>query len=492
MIDTAKIAKNTVYLYIRMILVLGAQFYLVRLLLSALGVEDFGIFNLISGFAAFFTLFNSALQATVQRFLCYELGKNDVEQAKKVYSACLILFGILAISIFAFSETLGLWMVRRKLNIPEDRVFAALVVYQFCILVTIFKTIQIPFAALIIAYERFNIFVRISLLEVGLSLAAVLALKFIPFSSLIVYSLFYTVAIGGCLLAYIIHCRCSFKVARFVRVTDIKLFKQLGAFFSWNVFGSVSGVMNQQGVNVLINIFFGVIYNATWALSSKLGLAVLQVLGGFQAAYDPQIIKAWSVRDYEGFANLVITASKLSFFLMLICTLPLLLFTDFFLGLWLTGEIPPRLVQFVQIVTIGMILHALVAPFETAVQATGKIAHFNILTVLLSALVLCSTYSLYRVGSSVVMPLMLVSGLPPLRLTYCLWYFHHRHNFPIGRYIMRALSPILPVVTLTTVCMFLHPIAACAACPIAFWLIGVTRSEKEVVRRTIISKVKSK
>ena len=376
-VDNSRIAKNTVYLYIRMIFVLGANFFAVRVLLEALGVEDYGLFNLIVGFVTLFTLLNGAMQSTVQRFLCFELGKENGGDTKAVFAVCLVLFAALAGLILIASETVGLWFVNCKLNIPPGRERSAAIVYQLSILVMLAKTMQIPFTALIVSYERMGVFAKISIVEAALTLGAALALKFLSGDLLIWYTSLYTLATLVVVAVYAGFCRVHFAEARFPQRIERGRIGSIGSFFSWSIFGAVANMLKQQGLNVLLNIFFGVAFNATWAVANKIGMAVNALVGNFQQAFNPQIVKSWAAEEKKPFFDLLLRTSRLSFLLIWIFALPLLIFPEFFLRIWLKGELPPQLAIFVQCSVVYLVFTALSGPLWMAVQATGRIAAYQ-------------------------------------------------------------------------------------------------------------------
>lgn len=492
MIDTAKIAKNTVYLYIRMILVLGAQFYAVRILLEALGVEDYGLFNLIVGFVTLFTLLNGAMMSTVQRFLCYEMGKKDGGDTRSVFSGCFILFAILAILIVVLSETIGLWFVNHQLNIPADRFSSAAVVYQLSILVMVFKTIQIPYSSLIVSHERMSAFAQISLVEAGMTFFSAFALKFFAGDLLIVYASLYTSAIGIVLATYVAYCYRNFMEAKLRLVLDKTLYSSLGAFFSWSVFGAVANILKQQGLNVLINVFFGVAYNATWAVANKLGLAVNQLVYNFQQAFQPQIIKTWSNGDKVGFAKLLTATSKFSFFLMLVCMMPLLCYTDFFLGVWLKGDIPPQLTIFVQLSAVLAMIEAMAAPFWIGIQATGKIALYQVVISSLIASVFFISWICYSLGLPVWCSMIVNIISCFICHVYRILHMGVKWDFPVGYYLVNAMTPIFIVTFVTLVLVFLHPLVACMLSPLAVICFGFSNEERAFAKNLIYRKLCSK
>ena len=440
-VDNSRIAKNTVYLYIRMIFVLGANFFAVRVLLEALGVDDYGLFNLIVGFVTLFTLLNGAMQSTVQRFLCFELGKEKGGDTKAVFAVCLVLFAALAGVILIASETVGLWFVNCKLNIPPGRERSAAIVYQLSILVMLAKTMQIPYTALIVSYERMGVFAKISIVEAALTLGAALALKFLSGDLLIWYTSLYTLATLVVVAVYAGFCRIHFAEARFPRRIERGRIGSIGSFFSWSIFGAVANMLKQQGLNVLLNMFFGVAFNATWAVSNKVGMAVNQLVNNFQQAFNPQIVKSWATEDKGPFFNLLCRSSFVSFCLIWICALPLLVFPEFILGLWLKGVLPPQLALFVQLTMIYLVFDALSGPLWMAVQATGKIAAYQVQVSLLIGSAFFISWVAFALGAPAWAVMAINAAVNVLCLAYRIAYLRIRIMFPALRYSVFTLAP---------------------------------------------------
>ena len=444
-VDNSRIAKNTVYLYIRMIFVLGANFFAVRVLLEALGVDDYGLFNLIVGFVTLFTLLNGAMQSTVQRFLCFELGKEKGGDTKAVFAVCLVLFAALAGLILVASETVGLWFVNCKLNIPPGRERSAAVVYQLSILVMLAKTMQIPFTALIVSYERMGVFAKISIVEAALTLGAALALKFLSGDLLIWYTSLYTLATLVVVAVYAGFCRVHFAEARFPRRIERDRIGSIGSFFSWSIFGAVANMLKQQGLNVLLNMFFGVAFNATWAVANKVGAAVNQLIINFQQAFNPQIVKSWAEEDKQPFYHLLISSSRFSFVLMWIFALPLMAGCEFFLGIWLKGEIPPQLVLFVNLTVVYLLFDALSGPLWIAVQATGKIAAYQIQVSLLIGSSFFLSWLAFALGAPAWATMAINTAVNGVCLVYRIVFLKWKVGFPAVSYLRKTILPTVAV-----------------------------------------------
>lgn len=314
--NTARIAKNTLMLYFRQILIMLVSLYTVRVVLEVLGAEDYGIYNMVGGVVVLFTFLNTAMTSATQRFLNFALGQNDTEQARDVYSASLVIHALISVLVVVLAQAVGLWFFYNVLNIPPERQAAAFAVYQFSVAATVIGILQVPYRATIIAYEKMSFFAMLSIIEAGLRLGVVFLLPVILFDKLIVYA--FLVCITGIvvLLMYKLYCNKTFETARFRYCRDKELFRQLLGFSGWSVFGGVASVSRDQGTNVLLNIFHGVTVNAAMGIATQINSAVYQFVSNFQTAFRPQIVKSYSAKEYDYFMQLIFRTAKASFCLL--------------------------------------------------------------------------------------------------------------------------------------------------------------------------------
>lgn len=393
------IAKNTIVLYIRMIFVLGVALYTSRVLLEVLGVEDYGVYNVVGGIVTMLGFFNGAMVSSTQRFFSYAIGQNDTQQLCLNYSTILVIQGGLALLIFLLAETVGLWFVKNYLVIPQERLTAAIWVYQFAICTFIVSMLQVPFGAMIITHERMDAYAYISISEVLLKLLIVIALPWAPYDKLIIYAgLLFFVALLT-LAAYIIYTRTRFKYVKYIKEKNKALFKTLIGYMGWNLWGNAAAVIMNQGVNILINLFFGPAVNAARAIAYQVQGAVNQLVGNFQLAMNPQIVKSYAAGDLEYMHNLIIRGSKLSFYLIVIFAMPVIIETETLLGLWLK-EVPEHTVLFTQLVMIFVVLESLSGTMMISIQATGKIGLYQSVIGGLLILNLPISYLALRLGAA--------------------------------------------------------------------------------------------
>src|SRR5690554_2503108 len=388
------IAKNTLLLYFRMFLVMGVTLYMSRIVLDQLGVTDYGIYSLVGGIVALFGFLNSSMSSATQRYLAFDIGKKDEEKLQKTFSVTLTIHIVIAILILIVAESLGLWYLNNKVVLPPDRLFAANVVYQFSILTALIGIIQVPYDSLIIAYEKMNIYAYISIVEVGLKLGLVFLLVIYGGDKLIAYAVMMFLVSLIIRIAYQVYCRSKYKFEY-----DKVYFKELISYSGWNLFGGIASVSRGQGINIVLNIFFGTVVNAAYGLTLQVQGAVNQIVISFQQAVNPQIIKTYSEGNIERMHKLIIQSSKFSFLLMLFLVTPFLFNTDFILNIWLKNP-PEHLELFIQLSLITILIDSISYPFRTGIQATGNIKAYQIIVGSLQILTIpISSFWLYFGGN---------------------------------------------------------------------------------------------
>ena len=378
--DNRRIAKNTIFLYLRMLLIMVVSLYTSRIILQALGVQDFGIYNVVGGVVAMFSMISSSLTAAISRFFTYELGKNNFEHLSQIFSSSLFTQVALVLLLFICMETFGLWFVNYKMNIPIERLLAANWVLQCSIISFSIGIISASYNAVIIAYERMDAFAYIGIIEAILKLLVAMVLLYGGSADLLVlYSilqLIVSVAIG---LSYIIFGIKKLPGCAVYPKFNLNMFKKIFGYTTWSVFGSLSYAGYNYGYNILLNLFFDPAVNAARGVAVQVQNAVYSFANNFQASLNPQIIKNYAVRNIDRMHQLIFTSSKFSFFMMLLLSLPLTLEADYLLNVWLV-EVPPHAVNFVRLILITITFECLAGPMICSNNATGKIKWFQILT----------------------------------------------------------------------------------------------------------------
>lgn len=370
--NNKRIAKNTAMLYFRLLLTMAVSLYTMRVVLNILGVEDFGIYNVVGGFVTMFGFLNSAMASATQRFLAFEIGRKDKIQLRNVFSMSVNIHFLIAFIILILSETVGLWFVNTQLTIPPERMEATRWVYQFSILTLIVNMVSVPYNAIIIAHERMNVFAWVSIAEVSLKLFIVFILQWFGFDKL----KFYAVLMFGVALLirliYGLYCNKKFKESKFRFYWDKPLFKTLTSYAGWNLWGNAASVIMGQGVNILLNIFFGPVVNAARGIAYQVKGAINQFVFNFQMAMNPQIIKSFATDDLKYMHQLIYQGAKYSFFLLFTLSLPIILEAEMILKLWLK-TVPEYTVIFTRLVIINILVDSISGPLMTAAQASGRI-----------------------------------------------------------------------------------------------------------------------
>lgn len=375
--DNKRIAKNTMMLYIRMLLTMAVGLYTSRVILNVLGDINYGIYNVVGGVVVLFSFLNSTMAVATQRFLTFEIGRGDKEQLKRVFNASFSIHVIISIIVVVVAETIGLWFLNEKLNIPENRMEAARLVYHVSVLATILGITQVPYNALILAREKMNVFAYISILEVTLKLVLVFAISKINYDKLELYAWLIFLNNTIVLLIYRVYCIRNYKESGFCLVTDTSLYKQIGGFAGWNLIANIVLVLRTQGVNMLMNIFGGPIYNAARGIGVQVNGYVLQFVNNFTSASVPQITKLYANKNNPEMLKLVYRSSKFSYLLVIFLMIPLIVETEYVLRLWL-GNYPAYTVSFTRLTLIATLSDLLSGTLVHAALATGKVKYYQI------------------------------------------------------------------------------------------------------------------
>lgn len=371
------IAKNALFLYVRMLLTMAVGLYTARVVLQVLGVEDYGIYSIVGGVVTLFSFFNSAMSSATQRFLAFDIGRQDERQLRNTFNATVIIHVGIALLILVLAETVGLWFVKNKLNVPAERMETIHWIYQFSVFTFLIGVIQVPFNALIIARERMSVYAIMSIAEVILKLVIVYVLILFDYDKLKLYAILIFGASLVVALFYGIYCRRNFREAHFKWYYEKQYFSTLIAYSGWNLFGNIAAVARGQGLNVVLNLFFGVVVNAAYGVMLQVQGAISAFVSNFQQAVNPQIIKSYAANDSDRTMRLIFKSSKFSFFLMLLIATPVIYNVEFVLRLWL-GNPPEYSTTFVKLCLINILIDSLSGPLMTGAQATGKIKWYQI------------------------------------------------------------------------------------------------------------------
>ena len=376
--NNKRIAKNTLLLYFRMMFLMLISLYTSRVILHALGVTDYGIYNVVGGFVSMFALISAALTSACSRFLNYEMGKGDIERQKVVFSTALSIQWGLAIIVAVLAEVIGVWYVNNIMVLPPDRLEAANWCFQFSVFNFCMNLITVPYNASIVAHERMKAFAYVSIYQ-GL---AVLAISFLvswsPIDRLVFYAFMLLVVQFTVRYAYQVYCRRNFQECTYIRVFDKPLFKHMLSYSVWHLVGNGSAVLKGHGVNIVLNLFFGPTVNAARAVANQVDHAVNQFASNFMMAMNPQITQSYSRGELKSLFQLVNRGSRFSFYLLFILALPVIINTDYILHLWLK-EIPDHTVPFIQLTLVSMMISSVSKSLMTAQNATGNVRNYQLI-----------------------------------------------------------------------------------------------------------------
>ena len=377
--NTKRIAKNTLMLYVRMLFSMLVSLYTSRVVLNALGVEDYGIYNIVGGFVAMFSLVSSSLSSSASRFITFELGRGDHERLRKVFSTSLSTQITLCLIIFILLETIGLWFLNIHLTIPSERLVAARYVFQFSVAAFMVGLLSVPYNASIISHEHMNVYAYMGIADVLLRLCIVICIAYCPYITdrLIMYS-FLLLLVGISLqVFYVWYCHKHFLECRSKIRFHKNFFKELGGFAVWNFIGCIAGLLKDQGVNILLNMFHGPVLNAARGIAVSVSTVIGSFAGNFMTALNPQITKSYAAADYDYMNKLVARGSRFSFYIMLLLITPVVLETEFILKFWLKGY-PDFTVAFVRLSLFLSLVDILSNTLITLQTATGKIRNYQL------------------------------------------------------------------------------------------------------------------
>lgn len=448
--NNKRIAKNTVFLYIRMLLIMAVSLYTSRVILRTLGFEDFGINNVVGGLASSFAFFSSSLSNATQRFLNVELGKNDIKGVSRVFSMSLLIYVIIIIFVVVVAECVGGWMIDNKLVIPIERLSAARWVFHTTIIGLAVTLIGSVFDSVLIARENMKFYAYISIVEVSLKLFIVFVVNWIDFDKLKSYALLFLLMHLLVKSISVFYCLKKYPECKFGLVWDKGLFKNIFSFIGWNGFGTAVWTINEQGINVLLNMFFGPVVNAARGVSAQVSAAINNFSNNFFIAVRPQIVKSYAGKDYGYFTKLIILSSKYSFFLMWLLCLPIIIRSEGILALWLR-DVPEYAPKFVQWILLFNCVNALTNPFWSGVQAVGKLKKYVVVGSLIFLSAFPISYLFLRLGCS---PVIVFQVLTIVRIVYLfvtIGLFRQLVDFSYLAYLNQVVYPILKVVVLSGV-----------------------------------------
>lgn len=459
--DNKRLSKNTLVLYLRMIFTMVLNLYTSRLVLQALGVEDFGIYNVVGGAVTMLSFINSSLGNANSRFIAVTLGKGDESELKKVFSCIISIHYFFALILLLVFETVGLWFVQTQLVIPAERMGAAMWVYQSAVLSAVILIISSPYNGMIIAHERMGAFAFISIMDAVLKFGLALSLLFIGFDKLIYYAILHVLIQVLIRFIYVIYCKRNFVESKYKLMYDKEVSRPILSFAGWTLTGNLAMMGYTQGLNILLNIFFGPVVNAARGVSVQVQAAARIFFASFQTAINPQIMKSYAQEELERMHTLVIASSRFSYYLMLLVSIPLVLHTQYILELWL-GDVPDYSAPFVQIMLVVSLINTLSNPTMTALQATGRIKVVQIVESTLLLLVVPIAYICLKFFNIDPVEVFVVYFIIEFITQFVrVFMIYPMIKLPVSHYFTKVLWPLTKVTVLSCsicylICYFLN------------------------------------
>ncbi len=501
--NNKRIAKNTIALYFRQILVMLVSLYTSRVILQVLGVEDFGIYNVVGGIVAMFSFITGTLGSASQRFLAYDMANGDAVKLRQTFSLILMSYFILIVITVLLSESIAVWFLNTHMMIPLDRMYAANWVLQFSILTFCFHILQAPYMSVIIAHEKMNVYAYVSIVEVVLKLAIVYMLQIFAYDKLIAYAILMCLSSCSIYLFYYLYCRRKFTESRYLFYYDRKELKSLCSYAWWNVIGSLAIILRSQGINVLLNMFFNPAINAARGIAYQVNTAVTSFYTNFYTAVRPQIVKSYATGDNEKMLSLISNSSRYAYFLILIIILPLMFYAQDILAIWL--KTPPELTDiFMQTVLVSALIETLSMPLVSGMQAANKIKEIQLTVSMLYLLNIPVSYILLRMGLPAITPMYVNIALILIAFVPRLWLAHSILGLSLRRYAGDVLLSIFYVsIVSVIICYIIYQIipndniinvliAAILMLSITLFvvsLLGMTKKERNIVISTIKNKL---
>ena len=448
-IDQKRIAKNTAILYVRMLFIMVVSLYTSRVILSTLGEVDFGLYNVIGSIVIAFSFLNGVLSSACSRYFAIELGRKDEKALNNVFNLNITLFLILGVVIFILAETIGLWFMNHKMQIPPDRMGAAQWVYQCSVVAFVINMITAPYRSIVTAREDMKVHAYCSVVEAVLKLMIVYVLTVIPYDKLSIYAILNLGLSVGVGAFYHFYCRHYYKECRFSFYFERKLFVEIFHYTKWQVLGAIADIGKNSGVNIILNMFFGALLNAARGIAYQVNMNINQFVVNFTMSFNPQIIKSYAVGETKEMMNLVFFSSKISYFLLFVLVFPVCVEINPILAVWL-GEVPEYTAIFCRLTLLASLVDSLSYSLATAVRATGNVRLFQSLVSGTLLLAVPIAYVMYKWGgfepTSVFYMLLIISCVAQILRIYVMARIHKMH---ISEYIRQVIAPILGVTILS-------------------------------------------
>lgn len=501
-IDKARIAKNTFFLYSRMLILMGISLFTVKIVLKALGAVDYGIYNVVGGVVFLFSFVYSTFTNAAQRFFSYEIGNKNADKLKKIFSLHIILFLWLSLGIVLLAETIGIWFINTQLVIPAERLCAANWVFQFSIFAFILQLLSVPYNALIISHEKMHAFAYISIVEGGCKFLVAILLLHSGGDKLIIYSILMFVISVIITFSYYIYCRMKFKESNYSFYWNKEQAFKIVTFSGWHFLGSVSSIFKGQGINILLNMFFNPVVNAARAIAFQVDGAIMSLSNNFFLATRPQVYMLYGAGKVHEMNDLIIQSTRYCFYLLLFFAMPLFLEASYILHLWLEN-VPDYTVLFLQLVIVCSLVDSTNSPAIACALATNKIRTFELVQGGLTIMNLPISYIFLKQGCTPQVTLYVSLFISLLILVIRTIVLNKLTGLSIikyfravaGMFIVAALSFIFPFIVKlfssdgSIVSFLLVGGSSCISFIICVWNLGLSKAERYKIGASIKSRI---
>lgn len=497
--NNKRIAKNTALLYFRMLFLMFIGLFTSRINLQALGIDNFGIYNVVGGVVAMFSILTGSLGVAISRDITFELGKGNTEKLNKVFSSAVTIQILMSVVIVVLAEIVGVWFLNNKMVIPEERLYAANWVLQFSIISFVLSLVSVPYNACIIAHEKMSAFAYITIYEAIMKLVVAYTVFITPFDKLITYSALLLFISLTMRLIYGIYCAKHFEECHYQFAFDKKMLKHMGGFAGWTMIGNLAWVGYSQGINILLNLFFGPSVNAARGVAMQVNEKVSSFCTNFQMALNPQITKSYASNDLDRMHTLIYASSKYSFFMLLLLSLPIMIEAPSILHYWL-GEYPDHSVWFVRLIFMILMVDATANPLTVGAQANGKIKKYQIIVGSIQLLIVPISYIVLKLGYQPEAVFVVHFIIIIIALYIRVMMLRDMINLPFGEYVKKVVFRIVAVVCASIIIpivlhiylpanfgsMLLTCLASCLSVLIGVYALGLTPEEKDKINIKLV------
>lgn len=497
--ENKRIAKNTAILYVRMLVMMFISFFTSRVMLNALGVDDYGINNVVGGLVSMFSLLSSSLSSSTSRFITFGLGQGDMKELKKIFSTTINIHIIIAIVVVIAIETMGVWFLNNKMNIPLERLYASNWVLQCSVVVFAVGLLSVPYNSAIIAHEKMTVFAYITIIDAVSKLAIVFAIYYYEGDRLILFSVLMMFQSVIRQLVYWIYCKQNFQECVYIKVWDKKLNKSIFGFAGWNFIGASSAIMKDQGVNIAINLFTSPAVNAARGIAMQINGIINQFIGGFTTALNPQITKNYAFGDLARMHSLIFQGTRLSYYLFMFLSIPVFFEIEIILNIWL-GQVPEHTILYARLILILSLTEILSYTLITAQLATGKIRNYQLVVGGLQMMNFPISYLFLYLGFFPEVTIIIAIIISQLCLFARLWFLRGMIKLSAKDYLNKVYTNVMVVTVVSLILPFIcyisisHPIirffSLCTSSVISslfsIYYLGCSCEERKLVKGYVI------